>query len=265
VFLWRNDGELWITYQTDHMTQVGDIGRAWGNDEFLPARRPGAAIAGQFHDEGWAYIDSAPEFDEETGLPVEFKGYFGSVFGSLSMPAAEYGRGVELLLKIDKYAALIGSLHGTGVYLKDYGIEGTPVPELSTFQPRVQTFLAEEESAQKRLRKETAASDEEVWHDFRLFIAWNRLSQIFSRGLQDAWLSKLPTKSAPEGLKITTKRIDTYTVALDPYPFRIEPLYFPVKTYRLADRPYASTDDFLLTIAKTPPMNALYTAVSARR
>lgn len=261
MFLWRNDGELWITHQTDHMTQVGDIGRAWGNDEFLPARRPGAAIAGQFHDEGWAYIDSAPEFDEKTGLPVEFKGYFGSVFGSLSMPAAEYGRGVELLLKMDKYAALIGSLHGTGVYLKDYGIEGTPVPERSTFAPRVQAFLAEEEQMQQRLRAETNASDEEVWHDFRLFIAWNRLSQIFSRGLQDAWLSKLPTKSKPEGVKITTKRIDTYTVALEPFPFRGDRRFFPVKTYRIPYRRYASATDLLMTIATTPPMSALYTAV----
>lgn len=263
MFLWRNGGELWITYQTDHMTQVGDIGRAWGNEEFLPARRPGAALAGQLHDEGWAYIDSAPEFDEQTGLPVEYKGYFGSVFGSLKMPAAEYGRGVELLLKMDKYAALIASLHGTGVYLKDYGIEGTPVPERSSFPPHVQAFLAAEEEMQRRLRIETGASDEEVWHDFRLFIAWNRLSQIFSRGLQDAWLSKLPTRAMSEGVKITTKRLDTYTVALEPFPFRSEPQFFPVKTYRLAARSYASVNDLLCTIATTPPMNALYTAVAA--
>lgn len=129
----------------------------------------------------------------------------------------------------------------------------------------MQAFLREED-LQRRLRTETDASDAEVWHDFRLFIAWNRLSQIFSQGLTEAWLSKVPTVTDPESVRITTRRVDALTVALDPYPFASSPQYFPVKTYPVPDRPYASARDLLVTLSTTPTMSAMYHAIpDARR
>jgi hypothetical protein len=265
MFLWRNDGDLWITLQTDHMTQTGEIARLWGHRGFSPPRRTGAVTAARLHDEGWALVDVDPEFDENTGLPVELTGkVFGSVFGSTTMPASHYRRGVDLLLGIDKYAALIASLHGTGVYLRDYGIDGAEIPNRSQMEPHVRQFVEQEEQFQTRLREETGATDEEVWHDFRLFIAWNRLSQIFSRGLASGWLSQVPTTAAPDGIRINARRIDTLTVALDPYPFEDEPELAPVKTYRIPDRLYESVRDFIGTIGETPPFSAVYRAVAER-
>jgi hypothetical protein len=265
MFLWRHDGELWITLQTDHMTQTGEIARAWGNAAFPGPRRPGAIMAARLHDEGWAFVDVDPEFDDATGLPVELTGkVFGSVYGSTTMPAAHYRKGVDLLLGIDPYAALIASLHGTGVYFRDYGLDGQAIPDRSTIDPGARPFVDSEEALQQRLRTEMGASEEEVWYDFRLLIAWNRLSQILSRGIGEANLSKVPTTAQPAGVSVHARRIDTLTVALDPWPFEARVELFPVKTYRLEDRRYTSAAELVETIARTPPFSAVYRVEPAR-
>jgi hypothetical protein len=264
MFLWRNGEKLWVTWQTDHMVQVGEIGRAWGNDQFAVPRRTGALTAARLHDEGWTDIDLNPDFDAETGLPFELTGkVFGSVFGGRGMPASHYGRGVDLVLGVDPYAALLTSMHGTGVYLRDYGIDGQEIPDTTGLEPAGRAFLDEQEDLQRRLRKETEASDEEVWHDFRLLIAWNRLSQIFSRGLTRATLSMVPTVDPSQAVDILATRVDTYTVALHPYPFRTEPELFPVRTYALDDRRYESSEDFVASMNRTAPFSAVYRAIRA--
>ena len=262
MFLWRNADVLWVTLQTDHMVQVREIAGAWGNERFPGPRRRGAFLAARLHDEGWGEIDHRPEFDDETGLPVELTGkVFGSVFGSSTMPASHYGRGVDLLLSLDKYAALLASMHGTGVYLRDYGIDGQPVPDRERLKPEARAFLETHEKLQANLKGETGAGDEEVWHDFRLLIAWNRLSQIFSRGLTDVSLSRVPTVDRPEGVDIRAVRVNTLTVSLDPYPFHEEPGFFPVRTYSAPYRRYASREEFLSAVAAVPSFSAVYRAV----
>ena len=111
----REQGEsLLIIRQTDHAFLAGFFAKEWGNAEF-PRPEPFGSfcLATAEHDNGWSEWELAPTLDAKTRMPDTF----------MSIPTEEhillYQRGIERLVKVDHYAALLASMHCTGLYDRD--------------------------------------------------------------------------------------------------------------------------------------------------
>ncbi|HWT24658.1 MAG TPA: DUF3891 family protein, partial [Solirubrobacteraceae bacterium] len=102
--------------QPAHAWVSGQLARAWGNAEF-PAPVPAEAVclAAEQHDVGWADADLAPLLDPATGRPVPFT--------AVPRPyhLAIWGPAPRRLLAQSRYAALLVSLHGSGLYERGGG------------------------------------------------------------------------------------------------------------------------------------------------
>src|SRR5918999_1358555 len=110
--LLRPDGDAVIAIgQPAHAWLSGQLARAWGNERF-GAVEPWeeVCLGAEQHDIGMAAWDAAPELNPDTGLPYSFTEL--PLDRHLGMWAAAPGR----VLPQSRYAALLVSLHGAGLY-----------------------------------------------------------------------------------------------------------------------------------------------------
>ena len=107
----ERDSQLLVIRQTDHAFLAGFFAREWGNERFTkPQPNASFCLAVAEHDNGWSEWELQPQLDPKTHLPYSF----------MSVPTAVhialYQRGIERLVRVDHYAALLGSLHASGLY-----------------------------------------------------------------------------------------------------------------------------------------------------
>src|SRR5207253_1027373 len=105
--------QLVLIRQTDHAVLAGHFARELGNDTFaLPQPQESFVLAATEHDNGWNEWELLPEIDSVTYLPYSF----------MSVPTREhielYQRGIERVVKVDRYAGLLVSMHCAGLYDK---------------------------------------------------------------------------------------------------------------------------------------------------
>src|SRR5215470_14708548 len=102
---------LLVIRQTDHAFLAGFFAKAWGNDRFSKPQPSGSfCLAVAEHDNGWSDWELQPTLDPKTHLPFSF----------MSIPTethvALYRRGIERLVKVDRYAALLVTMHAAELY-----------------------------------------------------------------------------------------------------------------------------------------------------
>src|SRR3954463_1738657 len=100
--------------QPAHAWVSAPLARAWGNDRFggfEPWEE--VCLAAEQHDIGMAAWDAAPELNHVTGLPYSFRELPRRTHLALWSSAA------NLVLPQSRYAALLVSLHGAGLYEPD--------------------------------------------------------------------------------------------------------------------------------------------------
>src|SRR5436309_11655112 len=103
--------QLVLIRQTDHAVLAGHFARELGNDTFaLPQPLESFQLAATEHDNGWNEWELLPHIDPVTFLPYSF----------MSLPTQEhidlYQRGIERVVKVDRYAGLLVSMHCAGLY-----------------------------------------------------------------------------------------------------------------------------------------------------
>src|SRR5207244_4615592 len=103
--------QLVLIRQTDHAVLAGHFARELGNDTFaLPQPQDSFILAATEHDNGWNEWELLPEIDQVTFLPFSF----------MSIPTRDhielYQRGIERVVKVDRYAGLLVSMHCLGLY-----------------------------------------------------------------------------------------------------------------------------------------------------
>src|SRR5712672_88905 len=106
----------WLVTHPDHARLAGAFAESWGNELFLPPEPRENVLRGiARHDDGWTTRDAAPQITRQ-GLPsafsVELVGKY-SAFEEIDL--ADYlavrERAVDVVAKVDPYAALLVSLH----------------------------------------------------------------------------------------------------------------------------------------------------------
>jgi Protein of unknown function (DUF3891) len=201
--------------QASHAWLSGQLARAWGNDEFAaPAPFEELVLGALQHDVGMAEWDRAPERNPDTGLPRQFY---------------ELDRRTHLKLWTDapghvvtqsRYAALLVSLHGTGLY--ERFPPRTDDPEILA---AVDTYMNGQRALQDELTRQLGVGADEVLRNQALLAVLDDLSLAICRGQREPHTTPpAPTTATGDGtpqrqlvLFATGPEPDTYI--LDPWPF----------------------------------------------
>lgn len=256
--------ELILIRQTDHAMLSGFFAREWGSDLF---RRPepfeSLRLAAAEHDNGWRDWELQPKIDPRTRLPYSF----------MSLPTEEhmdlYQRGIERVVKSDRYAGLLVSLHASGLYDRARAtIPGYSAKYIkATESDLVNTFLQNLKLQQLRLKVDLRADpairdfvqDKLLENNARRLEALDRLSLYFCMSSEphDATIDAVPIDDQGSEVDWDLRADGPNSVSIGPYPFKREPLQFSILTRRVPKRIYSDSLDFQKTLAHAP-----YTALS---
>jgi Protein of unknown function (DUF3891) len=251
--------QLILIRQTDHAVLSGFFAREWGNDLFQrPEPFESLLLAAREHDNGWRDWELQPEIDPKTRLPFSF----------MSLPTDThielYQRGIERVVKGDRYAGLLVSMHASGLYDRARAtIPGFSAKYVkSTETELVGGFLQGLKLQQLRLKVDLRADestrefvqDKLLEANSRRLEALDRLSLYFcmSSVPHDATIDGVPVDDQGSEVDWELRPDGPNAVSLGPYPFRREPLQVSILTRRVPKRLYASSLDFQKTLAHAP-------------
>lgn len=199
--------------QASHAWLAGQLARVWGNERFAaPEPREEVVLGAVQHDIGMADWDLRPERHPGTGLPRQF--FELDRRTHLALWAAAPHR----VLTQSRYAALLVSLHGTGLY------ERFPV---KTDDPEVARAVADYLDGQRKLQQELAAAlgigAGEIARNRELVAVWDDVSLAICRdeGGPHA-VPGAPSAATGDGgvrVPLTLTRVAPDTYSLDPWPF----------------------------------------------
>lgn len=256
--------ELILIRQTDHAMLSGFFAREWGSQLF---RRPepfeSVRLAAAEHDNGWRDWELQPRIDPRTRLPYSF----------MSLPTEEhmelYQRGIERVVKSDRYAGLLVSLHASELYDRARAtIPGYSAKYVkATESDLVNTYLQNLKLQQLRLKVDLRADaamrefvqDKLLENNARRLEALDRLSLYFCMSSEphDATIDDVPIDDHGSEIDWDLRADGPNSVSIGPYPFKREPLQFSILTRRVPKRLYSNSLDFQKTLAHAP-----YTALS---
>jgi hypothetical protein len=254
----EQDDQLILIRQTDHAVLSGFFLREWGNDLFQrPEPFESLLLAASEHDNGWRDWELQPQIDPKTRLPYSF----------MSIPTDThielYQRGIERVVKSDRYAGLLVSMHASGLYDRARAtIPGFSAKYVkSTETELVGGFLQGLKLQQLRLKVDLRADagtkefvqDKLLEANSRRLEALDRLSLYFcmSSVPHDATIDAVPVDQGSE-VDWELRPHGPNAVSLGPYPFRREPLQVSILTRRVPKRLYANSLEFQKTLARAP-------------
>jgi hypothetical protein len=231
---------LLVIAQPAHAWVSGQLARAWGNARFGPVEPwEEVCLGAEQHDLGHAAWEAAPTLNPATGRPHSF----------LELPLDEHLRlwstAGRLALSQGRYAALLVSLHGTGLYERR-DLAALPPDQAAA----VRAFLERERSFQGRLvdslrrdpRYAAHASDAVLARNRRLVALWDAFSLALCHGLRDRrTIGPVPTVDGEIALALEPDREEADVVAVSPWPFGRERVELVVEARRLPET-FASED-----------------------
>lgn len=216
----RPDGDAVLAIgQASHAWLSGQLARAWGNDRFpVPAPFEEVCLGALQHDIGMAEWDLLPERHPGSGLPRQF--FELDRRTHLALWAAAPTR----VLSQSRYAALLVSLHGTGLY--ERFPPKTDDPEIAR---AVAGYLEGQRALQAQLAAEVGATEEELARNQALLAIWDGLSLALCRDQAPHTVDGFTLDRAGD-------HHDAFT--LDPWPLAVDRLALRVEGRRLAGAPY---------------------------
>ena len=251
--------QLILIRQTDHAVLSGFFAREWGNDLFQrPEPFESLLLAASEHDNGWRDWELQPQIDPKTRLPYSFMSIATDAHIEL------YRRGIERVVKSNRYAGLLVSMHASGLYDRARAtIPGFSAKYVkSTEAELVNGFLQGLKLQQLRLKVDLRADegtkefvqDKLLEANSKRLEALDRLSLYFcmSSVPHDATIDAVPVDVQGSEVDWELRPRGPNDVALGPYPFRREPLQVSILTRRVPKRLYANSLDFQKTLARAP-------------
>jgi hypothetical protein len=233
VLVRREDRGAVVIGQPAHAWLSGQLARAWGGERFgVPSPREEVCLGATQHDIGMSAWDNAPTLNPDTGLPHSF----------LEMPALDHvrlwSRAARLVVPQSRYAALLVSLHGTGLYeRRDTEREGPEVAQAVCDYLDAERRWQEELLQALRVDPEYAqhAEDAAVERNRALVRAWDWLSICLCMRLSPQTVGDVPDAAGePAELRLEHRGEDAWT--LTPWPFAEPSVTFTCEGRRLQGR-----------------------------
>jgi hypothetical protein len=219
------DGAVVAIGQASHAWLAGQLAAAWGNDRFAaPTPREEVVLAAVQHDIGWIDWDLRPQRHPDTGLPRQFY--------ELARPdhVALWTAAPQRVLSQSRYAALLVSMHGTGLY--ERFPPRTDDPEIARV---VAGYLDGQRALQAQLAAEVGADPEELARNQALLAAWDDLSLALCRDERRPHAVRdVPTRPGAAPTTVTlTRDDDAPSFTLDPWPLAPDRLELRAEGRRL--------------------------------
>jgi hypothetical protein len=254
------DGCLILIGQTDHAKLSGQCAAHWGNGAFARPQPYEAVVrAAMFHDSGWYDYEASPSVAPETGRPLNF---MQVTWGKPQRRAFEWA--IDWMTRIDPYSGLLVSAHRTGLQRGRYNKMTSPkIFNTQNLPEDNEDFLARNEAAQaEQLRNYDADA---FWTNYQLMQAFDFISLFLcNKDEVDDYIEPVPTsydgRSAPA--RLTLKTVGLNRIAVDPYPFDIDPLPAQLVRRRLDQNTFADTAAFREAYFKATPEAVVFTFCS---
>ena len=256
MIIQEHGDHLVLIRQTDHAVLSGHFARELGNELFTrPEPLDSMCLAATEHDNGWNEWELLPGIDPVTFSPYTF----------MSVPTAEhielYQRGIERLVKVDRYAGLLVSLHCSVLYdrtratMPGYSAKYVKSQESATVNEFLQRLRLQQLRLKVDLRADGATRDfsDEKWvrANAQRLEALDRLSLYFClRPLEAATIDAVPADYKGTEVDWELQPDGKNAVTLEPYPFRRDPLEISILARRIPKRRYADDTDFQKTLGQ---------------
>jgi Protein of unknown function (DUF3891) len=241
---------LMVIGQPAHAWVSGQLARAWGNERFSGFEPwEEVCLAAEQHDVGMATWDAAPALNPASGRPYSV--------GEIPMRAhvALWVETTAIVLPQSRYAALLVSLHGTGLY------EESDHSELSADDAQaIREYLEREHALQADLLRDLRAdphyaphvAPEVVARNRRLVARWDGISLAVCQGLDFVHVHEgVPSEDGETTITATPVDGDRREYVLDPWPFRAESVTLVYDGRRLDER-FADEEAMRDALRKAP-------------
>lgn len=222
--LYRAIGEnrICITQPT-HAWVSGQMAQVWGNEMFGSVTPYEAVCLGaEQHDIGWLPWESAPTLNPDTGYPHSFLEVAPQVHTKLWAGAK------HLVMPMGRYAALLVSLHGTGLY--ERFTHWKKSPESTRV---VEAFLQQEKEFQRHLINQLAddpayesyVTPEAIAHNQRLVATLDALSLAICMGVTaQKQFEQVPSATGETTLTLMPINDDPTQLWVEPWCFQSDPV-----------------------------------------
>jgi hypothetical protein len=260
-----HDDHLVIIRQTDHAVLSGFFARELGNEVFSkPEPAESFRLAATEHDNGWEEWELQPGIDPVTFLPYSF----------MSIPTEEhialYQRGIERVVKADRYAGLLVSMHCAGLYdrtratMPGFSAKYVKSQEAPIVQDVLQRLRLQQLRLKVDLRGDPAMKNfaDEKWlrANAQRLEAVDRLSlYICLAPHEPATIDAVPSDYRGGEVDWNLEPEENNAVTLEPYPFRRDPLEISILARRIPKRRYADDLDFQKTLVQASFFAMKYT------
>ncbi|HXE32978.1 MAG TPA: DUF3891 family protein [Verrucomicrobiae bacterium] len=250
--------QLILIRQTDHAMLAGFFARAMGNKFFSrPEPFESFCLAAAEHDNGWNEWELLPQIDSKTFTPYNF----------MSIPTEEhialYQRGIERVVRADRYAGLLVSMHCAGLYDRTRAtMPGFSAKYVRSNESHLVTdFLQRLRLQQLRLKVDLRADslmkayadDHSLQANLQRLEALDRLSLYFCLApLDGSTIDAVPVNANGIEADWDLQPAGNTFVTLKPYPFLKDPLEISILARRVPKRPYADEHEFQKILAQAP-------------
>jgi Protein of unknown function (DUF3891) len=240
---------LVIIRQTDHAVLSGHFARELGNEVFMqPEPMESFRLAAMEHDNGWDEWELLPGIDPVTFLPYSF----------MSIPTEEhielYRRGIERVVKADRYAGLLVSMHCLALYdrtratMPGFSAKYVKSQDSTMVTDFLQTLRLQQLRLKVDLRADPLTKNftDEKWlqANAQRLEALDRLSLYFCMGpLEGATIDAVPADYQGTEVDWDLQPEGGNAATLEPYPFRRDPLEISILARRIPKRRYADDGD----------------------
>lgn len=226
------DGRLTLIRQTDHSQFVGQLAAHWGNSDFAPLKPYESVVrAATFHDYGYLNWEPDLPFDDENGVPYEFRRV-----PTTNRQLDAYQWCIDWLKGIDAYSGLLVSMHRTGLWRQRYNTIEHPAGMFrGNLPPSTEEMAARNEARQEQ--EQAAFDHDELWTNYHLLQVWDLLGLYF--GCQEPgedYIDPVPTGYAGTKTRMSMRPTGERQVSFDPYPFDERPLSVQIAAKRVAGR-----------------------------
>jgi len=227
-----------VATQEDHAELSAQFAAHWGNERFSQLRPYRTMVfATTYHDSGYREFESNPPINVAKGRPYAHR---EDVPGFEATELAAYSKNVEWVGSHDPYAALLVSMHRTGLWHNRYNVFTAPAGRLRERSPEVQAAKKDLEAKQEKAKQALAAKnpgfENELAYNYRALQIYDLLSLYFccdGYATEDTFKEYkiAPVRVAYDSNETVELRIlpNGNGVKFDPYPFDISPLEVSVR------------------------------------
>jgi hypothetical protein len=221
--------------QPAHARLSGALAAAW-TWPFAP--REDVCLAALQHDIGMAEWDSAPVRDPATGLPYSFTSM------PRAMHVALWSRAARLVVAQSAYAALLVSMHGTGLYRRY-------VSEQERSAEPARSYLAAEQAFQRELADRLGADRVQLERNAALVACWDWMSLFACTASSDETTVEGVPGTPHDRLRLAWADRATGRITVDPWPFA-EPVLSLAVEGRPVAGPFADQPALQAALAAAP-------------